>query len=58
MLRETLKHFPLIGLVMTGQLIFLTVFLGTLFWVFRRGSKPFYDRLASLPLTGKGDGHE
>lgn len=55
MLREVLTKFPLTGLVITGQLIFFTVFTGAVFWIFRKGSRPFYERLGRLPLGGEND---
>ncbi|NQU64075.1 MAG: cbb3-type cytochrome c oxidase subunit 3 [SAR324 cluster bacterium] len=31
-------------------ILFLCVFIGVLFWVFRKGSSEFYQSLARLPL--------
>jgi cytochrome c oxidase cbb3-type subunit 4 len=31
-------------------ILFVTIFLGTLVWIFRPGSKRFYDERARLPL--------
>ena len=50
MFKSVLKYFPLPDLVVFGQLLFFAIFLGALFWVFRRGSKEFYEQLAKLPL--------
>jgi cbb3-type cytochrome oxidase subunit 3 len=47
---EVFKQFPMINLVLVGQLLFFTIFLGALLWVFRKGSKDFYQQLAELPL--------
>jgi cbb3-type cytochrome oxidase subunit 3 len=55
--RDVLTHFPIIDLVVAGQLIFFTVFMGALIWVYRRGSKKFYAGLAALPLED-GEDHE
>jgi hypothetical protein len=33
-----------------GLLLFMTVFAGALFWVFRNGSTRFYGQLERLPL--------
>lgn len=56
--RHFLTHFPFISLVVAGQLLFLAVFLGAFFWIFRKGSKNFYDHLANLPLDERGNSHE
>ncbi len=53
MKQEFLKNFPLMDLVVVGQLLFFTVFVAALFWVFRSGSKEFYQKLAHLPLDRK-----
>jgi len=54
MKQNFLKNFPLMDLVVVGQLLFFTIFLCALVWVFRSGSKGFYDKLAALPLDDKG----
>ncbi|MBF0491336.1 MAG: CcoQ/FixQ family Cbb3-type cytochrome c oxidase assembly chaperone [Deltaproteobacteria bacterium] len=33
-----------------GMLIFLFLFLAALFWVYRKDTKDFYQKLAKLPL--------
>ena len=48
---------PLLALV-----LFIGVFVGMLVWIFRPGSKQFYEREAQLPLqdsasSGKGGGY-
>ncbi|RZA00891.1 MAG: CcoQ/FixQ family Cbb3-type cytochrome c oxidase assembly chaperone [Proteobacteria bacterium] len=58
MKNEVLTLFPYINLVVVGQLTFFTVFVGSLFWVYRRGGKPYYDEMANLPLEGKEAGRE
>ena len=50
MIRDVLRHFPWLDLVVVGQIIFLALFLGALAWVFRPGSVGFYRRLALLPM--------
>ena len=45
-------HLPLLSCV--GLLIFLAVFCGSLFWVFRKGSAGFYATLQDLPFQDKG----
>lgn len=44
------KNFPWINLMIVAELMFLALFLGALVWVFRRGSKQFYQKLSQLPL--------
>jgi cbb3-type cytochrome oxidase subunit 3 len=58
MKNEVLSLFPYINLVVVGQLTFFTVFVGALFWVYRRGGKSYYDRLANLPLEEEGGSRE
>lgn len=58
MYRELLTRFPLINLVLVGELIFFAIFSLSLFWVFRKGSKDFYSRLAALPLNEGDQRHE
>lgn len=53
MKQEFLKNFPLMDLVVVGQLLFFSVFMAALLWVFRSGSKGFYEKLAALPFDGK-----
>lgn len=55
MKQEFLKNFPFMDLVVAGQLIFFAIFVGAVFWVFRSGSKNFYQKLAALPLEEKGN---
>lgn len=52
-MKEVLAQFPLINLVLFGQLLFFSVFVGALFWVFRKGSNDFYQQLSELPLDQK-----
>jgi hypothetical protein len=55
MYRDVLTHFPWTSLVLTSELIFFAVFSGSLFWIFRKGSKDFYDRLANMPGDDRGE---
>ncbi len=50
MIRETLSNFPLAWLSCVGMFIFLSIFLSACFWVYRKGSKDFYQDLSKLPL--------
>jgi len=52
--RNVLTHFPWMSLALLGQLLFLSLFLGALAWVFRKGSGNFYERLARLPIDEGG----
>ncbi len=56
MIQQFLSNFPFLDLVVAGQLLFFTIFLGALAWVFRSGSREFYDKLAALPLDEKENG--
>ena len=48
--RDVLTHFPLMSLVVFGQLLFFAIFLGAIVWVFRRRSREFYQDLSQMPL--------
>lgn len=50
MIREFLKACPFVDLAIIGQIIFFTVFLSVIFWIFRKGSKQFYQKMAQIPL--------
>lgn len=50
MIRDFLANFPYVSLAIVGQLLFMTIFIGSIGWVFRKGSKKFYDQLAAIPL--------
>lgn len=51
-IKQYLSQFPYGALATAGQLIFMAVFVGSIAWVFRKGSKTFYEKLAELPLGG------
>jgi hypothetical protein len=50
MIREVLSQFHLPSLAILGLFLFLSVFLTTLFWVFRKSGDPLYRTLQQLPL--------
>ncbi len=52
--RDVLTQFPLMSLVITGQLLFFAIFVGALIWVFRRKSRAFYEQLSKLPMDEGG----
>ena len=47
---EALSKFPYIWLSCLGLLLFVGVFVGALFWVFRKGSEDFYAKLSASPF--------
>lgn len=51
MIREALSNYPYAALSAFALLIFLGIFLGMLTWVFRKGSREAYQRIAELPLN-------
>jgi hypothetical protein len=53
MKQQFLKNFQHMDLVVVGQLLFFAVFVAALLWVFRSGSKGFYEKLSALPFEGK-----
>jgi hypothetical protein len=57
-IREFLKNYPYIDLAVAGQIIFFLLFVAAIFWVFRRGSGQFYEKLSHIPLDRKGSPHE
>lgn len=50
MIQQVLSHYNRTGLTGVGLLLFMGVFVGALFWVFRKGSTVFYTNLSQLPL--------
>ena len=55
MLSQVASRFPMIWLTCVGLLIFLTVFLGVVAWVFRKGSGEVYAKAAHFPFAGSED---
>ncbi len=45
-----LSQFSDIYLVAIGFFLFFSVFIGAVFWVYRKDSKKHYDYLSKLPL--------
>ncbi|MGE3262743.1 MAG: hypothetical protein AB7K68_13255 [Bacteriovoracia bacterium] len=58
LVREFLRNYPYMNLVVCGELIFFAVFIAAIFWVFRRNSAAFYEQLARIPLEKNGDTYE
>ncbi|MGZ3694825.1 MAG: cbb3-type cytochrome oxidase subunit 3 [Bdellovibrionota bacterium] len=58
LVRDFLHGSPHIDLVVCGELIFFTIFVGAALWVFRKGSAGFYDHLANIPLEKDGASHD
>lgn len=56
-MKQVLTQFPFTSLVVAGQLIFFTIFIGAILWVTRRGSAEAYKYLSDLPFE-KGAGDE
>lgn len=50
MKQEVLAFFPMTSLTLVGLIIFFTMFMGILWWVFNRTRVPLYDHLSHLPL--------
>lgn len=49
-MQDGLKHFSDTYLTSIGLLIFFIFFVAVIVWVFRKGSKSFYNHAAQLPL--------
>ncbi len=45
-----LSQFNDIYLVVIGLFLFFSVFIGAVFWAYRKGSKKHYEYLSKLPL--------
>ncbi len=45
-----LSQFNDVYLIVIGFFLFFSVFIGAVFWVYRKGSKKHYDYLSKLPL--------
>lgn len=50
MIRELLTNLHWSVLPVVGMMLFLSVFVGLLLWVNRKGSNSIYQELAALPL--------
>jgi cbb3-type cytochrome oxidase subunit 3 len=49
---EAVQHYDLSWMIFLSMMIFLSIFVGVLFWVFRKSSKSFYQKLSLIPLDG------
>ncbi|MGK5082488.1 cbb3-type cytochrome c oxidase subunit 3 [Bdellovibrionota bacterium FG-1] len=54
MMAEVVSKFPFPWLTCLGLFLFLTVFLGAVGWVFRKGSSAFYAEMSAAPLREQG----
>lgn len=50
MISRTLANFDMPWLTCIGLLLFLSVFIGALLWVYRRGGNDFYENMQALPF--------
>jgi cbb3-type cytochrome oxidase subunit 3 len=50
MIRQFLANFPFVWMATTAQIIFLSVFVSSVLWIFRPRSKEFYADLSNLAL--------
>ncbi len=50
MKQQALANFTDIYLIAIAFFLFLSVFVGYIFWVYRKGKKKHYDYLYQLPL--------
>lgn len=51
MMRQGLSYFTDTQLTLAGMIIFLVIFTGVLFWVFRKSGQAHYSKMEMLPLT-------
>lgn len=47
---EVLAHFHLTWMTCAALILFFSLFVGTLIWIFRRGSTDYYKNAAQLPF--------
>lgn len=50
MKQEFLKFYPHPELSLLALFLFIGVFVGMLFWIYRRNSNKLYNKLSNLPL--------
>ncbi len=50
MKRQVFENFDLTILPSIGMILFLSVFLGMVIWVFRKNSKQIYSEMSQIPL--------
>lgn len=49
-MKDGLKYFTDTHLTSIGLILFFIFFVGVVFWVFRKGSKQYYNQTAQMPL--------
>ncbi len=56
MIREALTHLHWSVLPVVSMFMFLSVFIGVIFWAYRKESKEVYSQMSGLPLeeTSRG----
>lgn len=47
---QVFKNFDLTILPTIGMILFLTIFIGMIFWIYRKDSKDIYKELSQMPL--------
>ena len=47
---EAFKNFTMMYLPILGLFLFLTIFIGVCFWVFRNNSNNFYKKMSMIPF--------
>jgi len=52
-----LANFGFMEIPLIAEFLFLSIFIGCIFWVFRKGSKKIYEKISQLPLE-EGKRHE
>ncbi|MEN9722487.1 MAG: hypothetical protein RJB38_473 [Pseudomonadota bacterium] len=50
MLARVLSEFPWVWPACLAMLIFLGIFVGVIFWIFRRDSRGLYETISAIPL--------
>jgi cbb3-type cytochrome oxidase subunit 3 len=55
MFKQVVLPFVMANFMLIGELLFVAIFTASLLWVYRRGSKETYDRLARMPYEDQGE---
>lgn len=58
MKQSVLAGFDWTILTNLALIIFLSLFIGILFWVFRKGSSKIYQKASNVPFASEGEKYE
>ncbi len=58
MKQEAFSYFTMGYLNVIAMLIFMSVFVGVIFWIYRKSSQSYYQKISRLPLEAEEQDHE